>query len=104
MPRLFLWAAEGSAALSHDHVRSVALQNGEDTDEREQGGAAVTPQNKGRKRLFTIEEAGEYLGRSTWSVRRLIWGGTLPPVRHGRRIHIDLLDLDAFIDRHKMIE
>ena len=60
--------------------------------------------NKARKRLYTIEEAGEYLGRSTWSVRRLIWGGTLPPVRHGRRIHIDLMDLDAFIDRHKMLE
>lgn len=56
------------------------------------------------KRLYTIKEAGEYLGRSTWAVRRLIWGGTLPPVRHGRRIHVDLMDLDAFIDRHKMIE
>ena len=32
------------------------------------------------KRLYTIREAGEYLGRSVWAIRRLIWGGTLPPV------------------------
>lgn len=56
------------------------------------------------KRLYTIAEAGEYLGRSTWSVRRLIWGGILPPVRHGRRIHVDLMDLEAFVERHKMVE
>jgi len=28
VPRLFLWAAEGSAALSDDHMRSLALPNG----------------------------------------------------------------------------
>ncbi len=56
------------------------------------------------KRLYTIKEAGEYLGRSIWAIRRLIWGGTLPPVRHGRRIHVDLMDLDAFVERHKMVE
>lgn len=104
MPRLFLWPAEGSAALSHDHMRTVALPNGQEADHTRRGGEAVISTNKAKKRLYTIEEAGEYLGRSTWSVRRLIWGGILPPVRQGRRIHVDLNDLDAFIDRHKMIE
>jgi hypothetical protein len=32
-------------------------------------------------RLFSIPEAAIYLGRSTWSVRRLIWSGEFPSVR-----------------------
>ena len=33
-----------------------------------------------KKRLFNLSEAAAYLGRSTWSVRRLIWDGALPSV------------------------
>jgi Helix-turn-helix domain len=54
------------------------------------------------KRLFNVREAAMCLGRSEWSLRRLIWGGDLPEVRHGRRVQIDVCDLDAFIDRNKM--
>ncbi|MBA5871505.1 MAG: helix-turn-helix domain-containing protein [Nitrospira sp. CR2.1] len=85
-------------------MRPLAVPNGQEADHTRRRQEAMIPTNKARKRLYTIEEAGEYLGRSTWSVRRLIWGGTLPSVRYGRRIHVDLNDLDAFIDRHKMIE
>lgn len=81
---------------------SVALPNGEEADHTRRRGAVVIPTNKVRKRLYTIEEAGVYLGRSTWSVRRLIWGGTLPPVRHGRRVHIDIEDLDLFVQKNKL--
>jgi len=56
------------------------------------------------KRLYTIEEAAIYLGRTVWSVRELIWGGTLPSVKVGRRVHLDFQDLNAFIDRHKIQE
>jgi excisionase family DNA binding protein len=45
-----------------------------------------------------------YLGRSTWSMRRLIWAGELPAVRAGRRVHVDVNDMDAFIERNKMKE
>jgi excisionase family DNA binding protein len=54
------------------------------------------------KRLYTIKEAGIYLGRSVYSVRELIWDGKLPCVRVGRRIHIDIRDLDEFIEKHKV--
>jgi excisionase family DNA binding protein len=54
-----------------------------------------------RKRLLTIPEAGEYLGRSTWSIRELIWAGSLPIVRVGRRIHLDIYDLNEWIERNK---
>jgi excisionase family DNA binding protein len=57
-----------------------------------------------RKRLFSLPEAAIYLGRSTWSVRRLIWSGELPQVRAGGRVHVDVQDMDKFIERNKVTE
>jgi excisionase family DNA binding protein len=65
--------------------------------------AAERQQNSAVKRLFTISEAAVYLGRSEWSVRRLIWDGQLATVRAGRRVHVDLRDMEAFIDKHKEV-
>jgi excisionase family DNA binding protein len=56
------------------------------------------------RRLLTIQEAARYLGRSGWSVRRLVWAGELPCVRGGRRVHIDVMDLEVFIAQHKVRE
>ena len=56
------------------------------------------------KRLFSLPEAATYLGRSTWSVRRLIWNGELPQVRAGGRVHLDVRDLDEFIVKNKVCE
>ena len=57
------------------------------------------------KRLFTLKEAAEYLGRSEWSMRELIWGGEIPVVRRegGRKIFLDILDLMEFIEKNKSI-
>ena len=55
-----------------------------------------------KKRLYSVTEAAQYLGRSVWSVRELIWNGTLPSVRVGRRVHLDIVDLDGWIDRNKV--
>jgi excisionase family DNA binding protein len=56
------------------------------------------------KRLYNLEEAATYLGRSTWSVRRLIWNGDLPLVRAGGRVHVDLKDMEEFIEQHKEVK
>ncbi|MDK2744630.1 MAG: helix-turn-helix domain-containing protein [Nitrospira sp. BO4] len=56
------------------------------------------------KRLYSLPEAAMYLGRSTWSIRRLIWSGELPQVRAGGRVHVDVRDLDEFIDKNKVCE
>jgi len=56
------------------------------------------------KRLYTLAEAAAYLGRSTWSVRRLIWNGDLPQVRAGGRVHVDVWDMDQFIEKAKIRE
>ena len=56
------------------------------------------------KRLYSLPEAAVYLGRSTWSVRRLVWAGELPSVRAGRRVHLDVCDMEAFIENNKVRE
>jgi excisionase family DNA binding protein len=61
--------------------------------------------NPVKKRLFTLKEAAEYLGRSEWGMRELIWAGKLPVVRTegGRKIFLDIEDLNEFITRNKSI-
>lgn len=56
---------------------------------------------KPHKRLYSITEAAEYLGRSVWSVRELIWAGAIPYIKVGRRIHLDIIDMDSFIEKNK---
>jgi len=56
------------------------------------------------KRLFTIPEAGRYLGRTEGAVRELIWKGLLPSVKIGRRVHVDIVDMDRLIERNKVTE
>ena len=55
-----------------------------------------------RKRLFTVKEAGEYLGLSVWGIRERIWAGSLPAIRDGRRVLLDIFDLDKWITDHKV--
>ena len=56
-----------------------------------------------KKRLFTLKEAAEYLGRSEWGMRTLIWSREIPVVKinGGRKIFVDVNDLNAFIERYK---
>lgn len=56
------------------------------------------------KHLYTLDEAATYLGRSTWSVRHLIWKGLLPQVRPDRRVQVDVRDMDEFIEMYKDVE
>lgn len=57
-----------------------------------------------QKRLYSIAEAAQYLGRSPWAVRHLIWSGKLAEVRSGRRVHVDIQDMESFIERSKQCE
>jgi hypothetical protein len=58
-----------------------------------------------RKRLYTLREGAEYLGRCEWGMRELIWAGEIPVVRveGGRKIFLDIEDLNEFISRNKSI-
>lgn len=59
------------------------------------------PKYKGQKRLLSIKEASVYLGVSEYSVRELIWKGNIGQVKIGRRVLIDLQDIDRFIETSK---
>lgn len=56
------------------------------------------------KRLFTLREAGVYLGRSEYSVRCLIWDREIPVIKTGKKQWIDLRDMDAWIEKSKTME
>jgi excisionase family DNA binding protein len=53
------------------------------------------------KRLYNVKEAGRYLGRSPWTIRRLIRDVVLREVRQGRRVMLDILDLEKFVEKYK---
>ena len=62
-------------------------------------------------RLLDLRAAGRYLGLSYWTVRDLVFAGTLPTVnlpcpragdgRAIRRVLIDRRDLDALIETYR---
>jgi len=54
-----------------------------------------------KKRLYSIEDAAEYLGRSVWGVREMLYAGKIPFIRDGRRILLDIRDMDEWIERNK---
>jgi len=57
------------------------------------------------KRLYTLKESAEYLGRSVWGVRDLIWARVIPVVKQQgcRKMYLDISDLDAFIEKNKAV-
>lgn len=53
-------------------------------------------------RLLSLKTgAAPYLGISYWSLRALIERGEIPIVRMGRRILVDIEDLNSWIERNK---
>ncbi len=54
------------------------------------------------KRLFDLKEASIYLGRPVFSVRGLIWQGKLPVIKDGRRLYLDLYDMNDYIEKNKL--
>jgi excisionase family DNA binding protein len=54
-----------------------------------------------QKRLFSIKDTSIYLGRSINSVRDMMHSGKIPFIRDGKRIFIDVRDLDLWIERSK---
>ena len=56
-----------------------------------------------RPRLLTVEQAGQYLSRSSASVRHLINAGKLPVARLDGRVFLDVVDLDRIIEESKQL-
>jgi len=54
------------------------------------------------KRLFSIPEASFYLGRSVCALREMLWAGKLPYIKDGRRILLDIRDMDSWVEKNKI--
>jgi hypothetical protein len=54
-----------------------------------------------KPRLFTIDQAAVYIGRTPKAVRCLADNGAFPMVRSDGRIMLDVRDLDSWIDNGK---
>ena len=54
------------------------------------------------KRLYSVKEAAIYLGRTVWAVREMLWAGKIPHIKDGRRILLDINDMDRWIERSKI--
>ena len=53
-------------------------------------------------RLLSQQDAASYLGISYWTVRDLVFRHELPHVKIGRRILVDRIDLEAYLERSKI--
>jgi excisionase family DNA binding protein len=65
------------------------------SERAQQGAAPVKP------RLLTVDQAAVYIGRTKEAVQHLISNSKLPSVRSDRRVFVDVLDLDAWIEDNK---
>lgn len=54
------------------------------------------------RRLLTVKEAANYIGRTEQAVQHLIHKRELIVVRKGRRVHLDRADLDRWIESNKV--
>jgi excisionase family DNA binding protein len=62
----------------------------------------LNPPGPNPKRLYSIPEASVYLGRTVCALREMIWAGKLPYIRDGRRILLDINDMNAWVEKNKM--
>ena len=46
------------------------------------------------KRVYDLKEASLYMGRTVCALREMIWAGELPCVKDGRRMLLDIYDMD----------
>jgi excisionase family DNA binding protein len=68
----------------------------------------VTPPRKGSigmpPRLISVKEAAVYLSTTVPFIRTLIYRRELPFLKAGKKYVIDLVDLDKWVDRHRVPE
>jgi hypothetical protein len=57
------------------------------------------------KRLYTLKEAAQYMGRSEYSMRALMWSQDIPVVKgeNARKVYFDIADLDNYINQNKSV-
>lgn len=63
----------------------------------------MTPYDSNPLQVHSVMAVARLVGVSERSVRRLITGGELPAVRIGRRVGVRQGDLEAFLERCRVV-
>jgi excisionase family DNA binding protein len=91
--------------------REARSHRGGAVDVLEAGSLSVAPPVRKRRepsksslprRLCSLTDAARYLAVSDWTVRQMVWRGDFPHIKTGKRILLDLRDLDGWIEREKV--
>ena len=53
------------------------------------------------KRLYSIKDLVREIGATEWFWRTQIWDGELPYIQVGKKMFVDGMDIENFIERHK---
>ncbi len=61
----------------------------------------ISHKDRPAKRLYDLKEASLYMGRTVCALREMIWAGKLPVVKDGRRVLLDVYDMDRWIEQSK---
>ncbi len=75
----------------------IAIQIADAVVERLKSGEVIQP------RILSLESTATYIGRSPDAVRKLAAQGAFPRVETDRRLMFDREDLDAWIERNKVV-
>ncbi len=68
-----------------------------------QNGPSVRESDVLLPRLLSYEAATRYLSLSYWTVRHMVVEGHIPHIKSGKRVLIDVQDLDAWIEKNKEV-
>ena len=65
--------------------------------------AVTKAQGISNPRLLPIKDAAQWLGLTVWAIRERIWSGQIPVIQFpgGRKMYIDINDLESFIQKNK---
>jgi len=58
--------------------------------------------NRLQKRLYSVEDAAIYLGRTAHAIRSLCYSGRLRVVKIDGRVFLDVNDMDMLIENSKI--
>ena len=54
-------------------------------------------------RLLSIKKASVYSGIPIWGIRSLIWNEQIPFIRIGKKLYLDVEDIENWIKHNKVI-
>jgi len=85
--------------MSHNGDNTVTGQLETLNNKGSQDGTMVGQTNV-LPRLLSYKDAEIYMSLSYWSLRTLVVNGEIPHVRFGKRILLDRLALDEWVEKH----